>query len=129
LTKTSFFSLFARPYQERLACAEECFTAYELLAPHHRVAAACVHAACSGSNANANGAIAVGPSSAIGGAGESAVDCFRRCAEHVARRVDESDWPRWALLLSEGKCGQAGGDDAGNDKAIAGNKVQLLFLS
>ena len=38
---------FRRTYKERLTCQSECFSAFEQVSPHHRVAQACIHAACS----------------------------------------------------------------------------------
>ena len=47
-------SVSCRSYSERMTCVEECFSAFEYVAPHRHVAQSCVHAACSRSTLEAN---------------------------------------------------------------------------
>ena len=52
LTSPIIFS--CRTYSERMTCVEECFSAFEYVAPHRHVAQSCVHAACSRSTLQAS---------------------------------------------------------------------------
>ena len=73
----------------------ECFQSFEYVKPHHKVAQACVHAACS-------------PMRLRERSGQTAIECFERCTHHVATRVDKEDWNKWADLLAVTTCDPAG---------------------
>ena len=104
----------------------ECFQSFEYVAPHHHVAQACVHGACSKARLSEKN-------------GQTQIECFERCTHHIATRVAKDDWSQWAELLSKTSCdgeGNPGGqlDHLGcTDKAlwddmtstIGANKVSL----
>ena len=71
---------------------DDCFTAFELVAPHHHVAQTCLHEACNPRLRQRNQ--------------QSGLECFERCTHHVGRKVPQEDWPVWADLLSSSPCGE-----------------------
>lgn len=83
-------SFLFRTYTERLSCMTECFDSFEYVKPHHKIARACVHAAC--------------PDHVRAETGQTSLECFDRCTHHVATRVPEEDWPTWANLLATTSC-------------------------
>ncbi len=87
---TSLPSAPFRRYHERLACMDECFSAFESVAPHHEVARACYNAACSERMRDKTG--------------RTGMECFERCTHHAATRVPKEDWRDWSELLSTATC-------------------------
>lgn len=83
-----------KTYNERISCMNECFEAFEYVAPHHRIAQACVHAACSNRIRDQTG--------------QTAMECFSQCTHHVATRVPKDDWNTWSNLLSVANCDPIG---------------------
>ncbi|CAB4057168.1 unnamed protein product [Lepeophtheirus salmonis] len=62
-----------RAYRDRSTCMEDCFISYERVKPHHKIARACIHAACSRSTRASTDT--------------SSLECFDRCAHHVSLSV------------------------------------------
>ncbi len=79
---------------------DECFSAFEMVAPHHHVAQACLHSACS-RHLRQRTQI-------------TAMECFEECTHHVGRKVPQEDWPVWSDILSSDPC-----DDETDDKMPA----------
>ena len=69
---------------------DECFGAFEKIAPHHRIAQVCIHSACSADKRERSG--------------QTAMECFEQCTHHVATKVPKEEWADWGNLLPMADC-------------------------